>query len=188
MINNDWQAAPKPLGDLTCLSYDCDNELHCFRRKRPKEKTYRNGTCINCDADLIDWDRLDAKDIHDSNYTIQSLNHELIRNHFWTTSIDDEAKRKAYKNGLNEIQSWAINRIERYVSKPTKDIFRDGIQTPKFGNIVYYGQHATGCCCRKCIEEWHGIDRNIEVTKDQIYYFSELIMLYAKKRLPDLPK
>ena len=33
----------------------------------------------------------------------------------------------------------------------------DGKQTPYRGHPVFVAQHATACCCRKCLEKWHGI-------------------------------
>jgi len=187
LIDKDWRNV-EPLGEITCSSFDCENDLHCFRRQRPKEQSYRNGICISCGTDPVDWARLDKNDIRDAEYTVRSLKYELFRNYYWNIPIDEVAIKKAYKNGLENLQVWAAKRIEKYVSLPSKDLFRDGIQTPLNGNVVYYAQHATGCCCRKCMEEWHGINRNTELTDKQIHYFSELITLYAKKRVPNLPQ
>jgi hypothetical protein len=36
---------------------------------------------------------------------------------------------------------------------------RDGKQTPYRGHPVFIAQHATGTCCRKCLEKWHAIPR-----------------------------
>jgi hypothetical protein len=36
---------------------------------------------------------------------------------------------------------------------------RDGKQTPFRGHPVFVAQHATGTCCRSCLEKWHGIRR-----------------------------
>ncbi|GEO16871.1 DUF4186 domain-containing protein [Microvirga aerophila] len=33
----------------------------------------------------------------------------------------------------------------------------DGKQTPFRGHPVFIAQHATGTCCRSCLEKWHGI-------------------------------
>ena len=34
---------------------------------------------------------------------------------------------------------------------------RDGRQTPWRGHPVFVAQHATGTCCRGCLEKWHAI-------------------------------
>lgn len=36
---------------------------------------------------------------------------------------------------------------------------RDGKQTPYHNHPVFVAQHATGTCCRGCLEKWHGIKR-----------------------------
>jgi hypothetical protein len=35
----------------------------------------------------------------------------------------------------------------------------DGRQTPFRGHPVFIAQHATGTCCRSCLQKWHGIAR-----------------------------
>lgn len=37
-------------------------------------------------------------------------------------------------------------------------IANDGKQTPYRGHPVFVAQHATACCCRACLEKWHGIE------------------------------
>lgn len=33
----------------------------------------------------------------------------------------------------------------------------DGRQTPMRNHPVFVAQHATACCCRRCLATWHGI-------------------------------
>ena len=110
----------------------------------------------------------------------------MFRHHYWRIEIDETAVNHARKKGLDEVRIWAVNRLDKRVSAPSKALFRDGMQTPLHGRVVYYAQHATASCCRKCMEEWHGIDRNQFLTEDQINYLTELIMLYIRGRLPTL--
>lgn len=62
----------------------------------------------------------------------------------------------------------------------------DGRQTPKSGNALFYAQHATATCCRKCVEEWHGIPRGVPLSQETVSYFTELLMLFVGERLPEL--
>ncbi len=183
----DWQEV-KPLGQIRCSSHDCENDLHCFRTQRPRNRSYRNGRCIACGVDLIDWNRIDKKDLKDADYTIQAIQYEMIRHEYWHNTIDEHALEHARKNGLQQLRSDAEKRIRKYVSPASKDIFRDGIQTPFRGKLIYYAQHGTATCCRKCAEEWHGIDRNRPLTEEEIKYMVDLVMLYIKKRVADLPE
>lgn len=181
----DWQEV-KPLEKLTCSSHDCEHDLHCFRRQRPRNKSYRNGHCFACGVDLVDWNRIDKKDLKDVDYTIRAIQYEMIRHQYWHKTIDEQAMALARKKGLQQLRIDAEKRILRYVSPASKEIFRDGIQTPFKGSLIYYAQHATATCCRKCAEEWHGIDRNRPLAHGEIKYMVDLIMLYIKKRVPEL--
>ena len=41
---------------------------------------------------------------------------------------------------------------------------RDGEQTPWRGHPVFVAQHATGTCCRGCLEKYHGIPKGAPLT------------------------
>jgi hypothetical protein len=43
----------------------------------------------------------------------------------------------------------------------------DGKQTPFKGHPVFVAQHATGTCCRGCLEKWHHIPRGQSLTDEQ---------------------
>ncbi|WP_207461403.1 DUF4186 domain-containing protein [Azospirillum sp. SYSU D00513] len=43
----------------------------------------------------------------------------------------------------------------------------DGKQTPFRGHPVFVAQHATGTCCRSCLEKWHGIPRGRALTTEE---------------------
>ena len=84
---------------------------------------------------------------------------------------------------LSEIKEQIEKRLRESVYKGKKENLWDGRQTPLEGKLIYYAQHATASCCRKCIEEWHGINRNVSLSNEQIIYLVELIMIYMKNRL-----
>ena len=43
----------------------------------------------------------------------------------------------------------------------------DGRQTPYRGHPVFVAQHATACCCRSCLQKWHGIAKGHALTADE---------------------
>jgi len=55
----------------------------------------------------------------------------------------------------------------------------DGRQTPMRNHPVFIAQHATGTCCRKCLEKWHYIPKGQPLTEKQIDY----ILLILKRWL-----
>ena len=140
-----------------------------------------------CNADLIDWSRLDRRDLRDAAYTVQALKFEMIRHFYWHKEVDERALNAAKRKGYLALQESAENRIRHYLGKPSSDLFRDGTQTPRSGNVIYYAQHATATCCRKCAEEWHAIPRNRPLTDDEVTYMVQLISLYIGDRVPSLP-
>ena len=54
------------------------------------------------------------------------------------------------------------------------------------GNALYYAQHATATCCRRCVEEWHAIPRGRPLEVDEVSYLADLVRLYVRERLPYL--
>ena len=57
---------------------------------------------------------------------------------------------------------------------------------PFQGNVIFYAQHATACCCRTCLEYWHAIPKGRPLTEKEIAYCEALIDLFLQKRLPKL--
>ena len=51
----------------------------------------------------------------------------------------------------------------------------DGRQTPMKNHPVFVAQHATGTCCRKCLEKWHHIRSGEKLTGEQIDYIISVI-------------
>ena len=46
----------------------------------------------------------------------------------------------------------------------------DGKQTPFRGHPVFVAQHATACCCRGCLAQWHEIPTGHALTMDEQSY------------------
>ena len=64
-----------------------------------------------------------------------------------------------------------------------KEIVNDGKQTPMRGHPVLIAQHATGTCCRGCLYKWHGIDKNRELTDNEINYIVSIIISWIKREI-----
>lgn len=173
----------KPL-KITCTSSDCGQQLHCFRKTR-KMKPEEIGQCRSCGARLIDWDRVQKHNIFDAHFTFESLKIESIRHHFFHTPIDDAAQIHSRRKGRVALREAAFRRLRSSIGKALPA--RDGQQTPFEGNILFYAQHALACCCRTCLQYWHGIPKGTELSEDDIGYLVDLIMLFVAERLPTLP-
>ncbi len=176
------RAQLEPL-DIKCTSSDCDNDLHCFRRTR-RMRPEQVGQCRSCGAELVNWERVRRRDVGDAAFTFAALKRELIRHHYWHKLIDEEAELHARRKGRIKLREAAAKRLRTSVGPA--EPFRDGRQTPTKSRVVYYAQHALACCCRTCLEYWHGIPKGTELTPQQIDYFTDLVMRYVDERMPAL--
>lgn len=169
--------------DIKCTSTDCNAGLHCFRATKKMAQNHEEGACRKCKAKLVDWDRVKSRNANDAAYTFKALQTERIRHHFWHKEIDPKAVLHARKKGRAGMRDAAVRRIRSSVGKKTGF---DGRQTPKQGNALFYAQHATASCCRKCIEEWHGIPQDRELGEVEVKYLSDLCYMFVEQRMPYL--
>jgi hypothetical protein len=170
---------------IKCTASDCEAGLHCFRQaKKRGEKETKGGRCRECGADLVDWSRVHKRKLDDVHHTFDALKNELIRHHFWHREIDLRAVNNARRKGREGMKHAAERRIRKSVG-PAEPAF-DGRQTGKSGNPLFYAQHSTATCCRKCIEYWHGIPQHRELTESEVSYFAQLLYMYIEERLPNL--
>lgn len=138
-----------------------------------------------CGISLIDWQRVHGRDISDAAFTFEVMKTEFIRHHFWHIEIDEKALEHAHKHGLTAILQSVPKRLAQSIGKAQP--FRDGTQTPFQGKAVFYAQHATATCCRKCVQEWHAIPQGRPLTEEEIAYLSKLAALYLQERLAGIP-
>jgi uncharacterized protein DUF4186 len=188
-MSDEQSVAPllKPL-KIKCTDADCSNNLHCFLKTTTLVAAGKTGHCRYCDADLVNWKRVQRRDLADVAYTFEALRLELIRHHFWHTPISDRARNHARRKGKDALRDFATKQLRTLVGTPRHA--REGYQTPREtnnqANVIHFAQHATACCCRKCIAEWHGIPEGRPLTVDELGYFTDLVMRYACDRIPDL--
>ena len=181
--DNPLDAEMPPL-KITCTSVDCEHNLHCFLKSKGM-RVEDHGSCRACGARLVDWTRLHKRDPEDTHNTFQSLKFETIRHHMWHVPFDENALRKAYNQGRKKIHADVLSRLQSSIGKPAGGF--DGRQTPLQGRLVYYGQHATATCCRKCFEYWHGVPKNRPLSEEELAYATMLVQEYLDDRLPNLP-
>jgi exodeoxyribonuclease V alpha subunit len=63
----------------------------------------------------------------------------------------------------------------------------DGKQTPMRGapqgHPVFIGQHATGTCCRGCLEKWHGIPKGRPLSEEEQGYVVDVLMEWIGRQM-----
>lgn len=174
----------KPLPKVSCFDTDCENNLHCFGPPKHHPGNRTGGTCNTCGIDLVDWPRIQKRDINDINETINSLRKEFVRHEFWHVEIIEGLKESTLKKEEEVIRQEIRKRIKNSIFNKRSEIFRDGTQTPmNKHNIIYFAQHATATCCRKCMKYWYEIPFERELTLEEVEYFEDLIYKYIEIRM-----
>jgi len=173
----------KPL-KLKCTQTDCASDLHCFLQKTQKPRPH-GGPCRSCGEDLIDFPRVQARDLRDISNTFSALAKEWIRHEFWERPFDIRALNHARRKGMRALREQEVfKRIRQSVGRVHHPM--EGRQTPFEGNTIFYAQHAVAACCRRCVEYWHGIPSGVALTDAEVAYLSALVLLYLQHRLEGL--
>ena len=95
--------------------------------------------------------------------------------------LRDKEKQYIEQKGLDRIKSHAEDFIRDRVSPSI--IPNDGKQTPKKGHPDFIPQQATATCSRGCINKWHKIPKDVELTQEQQDYIVGLIMEWIKRQI-----
>ncbi len=170
---------------ISCGMHDCDKDMHSFKsNKTLQNKGIEKGCCINCRSSLIDWDRIFKKDIDDFEYTKRALKLEMIRNCFWTIKKPTPEMIKKIKDLTPEqLDTKVYKRLRATLAKPRSENIFDGRQTSLEDNdFIHWAQHATGTCCRSCLEEWYNIDANAEMIDSDYDYLGSIIKRYLTEK------
>lgn len=88
--------------------------------------------------------------------------------------------------GIDKIRNHAYDFVTKRLADTSN--VTDGKQTPVKGHPVFIAQHATGTCCRRCLEKWHHISKNKNMTEDDIKYVVDIIMSWIEKEYNNYKK
>ena len=107
---------------------------------------------------------------------LQKLSSSKFRSGF---ILKEKDKNYILEKGLDLIESHCTDFInQRLAIYPTPN---DGKQTPMRGHPVFIAQHACACCCRGCLEKWHHIPKNREMTEKEKKFVVALLMYWIEK-------
>lgn len=164
---------------VKCRDTDCEHDRHCYRPKRwAKDK--RTSTCHACADDGIDWPLLRGRDLALVDSIFKQLQRELIRHVFFTAPLDDVARDNICKVGVAAIRAGVRDHLRKKIG--AAEIFRDGTQTPKKDHVIYFAQHATATCCRKCLDYWYDIPQGRDLTEEELTFCEGLVHAYMDTR------
>ena len=115
----------------------------------------------------------------DINALLDSLSKTKFRGSF---HLNTKMKNYVKEKNIDKIKSDAFDIVGKRIAP--KNPLNDGKQTPmKQVHPVFIAQHATGTCCRGCLEKIHHISKNKELSKEEIDYIVNVIITWINKEL-----
>lgn len=111
-------------------------------------------------------------------YLFQNLSKSKFRSSF---HLRNYMKDYINEKGMDKIQEHAYD----FINKKLKPAYpkNDGRQTAMKGHPVFIAQHATGTCCRGCLEKWHHIPKGRELTNEEVDYIVKVIMRWIRSEM-----
>ena len=117
---------------------------------------------------------------------INSLLDSLAKTKF-RGSFHLNKKMKVYvkEKGIEKITNDAYDIVKKRIA--IKNPLNDGKQTPmKQVHPVFIAQHATGTCCRGCLERIHHISKNKDLNDMEINYIINIIKTWIIREINNL--
>lgn len=111
-------------------------------------------------------------------YILNGLAKSKFRSKFY---LKEKDKLYIKEKGLDVVKKHAYEFVEKRLAPA--NIPNDGKQTPMRGHPVFIAEHATGTCCRNCLERIHKIPKRRELTRIEIDYVVAIIMKWISKEL-----
>ena len=84
-------------------------------------------------------------------------------------------KERSYlqRKGMKVILKHAADFIEQRLAPAYPN--KDGKQTPWGNHPVFVAQHATGTCCRNCLQKWHSLAKGKTLNAEEQQYIVDVI-------------
>ncbi|WP_419269094.1 DUF4186 domain-containing protein [Paracoccus sp. T5] len=114
----------------------------------------------------------------DDNDIFDRLARSRFRSRFRLSAAD-----RAYAN--NKGRSTVLSHARDFVALRLAPAHprNDGRQTPMRGHPAFVAQHATGSCCRSCLQKWHGIASGRQMGDDEQEKVVALIMMWIDRQM-----
>ena len=99
--------------------------------------------------------------------------------------LGEKERRYVAEKGMAQISAQAEKIIRERLAAAYP--LNDGQQTPMRGHAVFIAQHATGSCCRGCLEKWQHIPRFSPLTEEEIQAVIKVICAWISDQCADFP-
>lgn len=135
--------------------------------------------------DMVSW----YPKIADAGIAVKRLRGSKWRNNWWKAELDEKARAQLIlddKALYNSAKIRLRNSIGKGYGTGAKSApFADGRQTPYSGNLLFYAQHGTATCCRRCLAKWYDIPNGFDLDDSTISLLSGILIRYVAKRRRD---
>ena len=113
--------------------------------------------------------------------TIEEALNKLEKSKF-RSSFHLTKKEKAYleEKGMDVMRSHAKDFVRQKLA-PAEPL-NDGKQTPMHGHPIFKAMHATGCCCRGCVNKWYKVPLHQELNEVQQEKIVNLLLAWIDKQ------
>ena len=96
--------------------------------------------------------------------------------------LNEKMKSYVKEKGIAKIENDAFEIIKKRLA--IANLLNDGRQTPmKQVHPVFIAQHATGTCCRGCLERIHHIKKENELNNDAVKYIVKVIKMWILREI-----
>lgn len=110
---------------------------------------------------------------------LEALSKSKFRGSF---HLNNKMKEYVKEKGLDKIESDAKDLIIKRIGDAYPK--NDGKQTPmRQVHPVFIAQHATGCCCRGCLERIHKIPKGKALSNEEVNYVVNVLMTWIKREI-----
>ena len=112
---------------------------------------------------------------------LEALSKSKFRGSF---HLNNKMKGYVKEKGLDKIESDAKDLIIKRIGDAYPK--NDGKQTPmRQVHPVFIAQHATGCCCRGCLERIHKIPKGKVLSNEEVNYVVNILMTWIKREIKE---
>lgn len=106
---------------------------------------------------------------------------------WWSARLDPRSRAMLAKTSCTQLMNALRKRLRAAIGRVyeingVRKPYRDGYQTPLSGNILFYAQHATATCCRRCVEDWYAIPNGRELATDELEWLAQIAYQYLVAR------
>ncbi len=110
----------------------------------------------------------------------QDLKVRLSRSKFRSRfRLREKELRIIADRGLTEVEHQCREFLKRRLSPAFPE--NDGSQTPMRGHPCFIAQHATGICCRGCLQKWHRIPAGRELSTEELDSLVFILMSWIRE-------